>query len=95
MESNPSASYLAESRSSTVQGVMWTMGLVPLVFVGMRLYVRVLLKRVFGWDDFIIIITIVSILHITLALSSSRLLIQLPNSYVWLPTLLYRMLPQL
>lgn len=60
MTSDVSASYLAESRSSTVQGVMWVMAIVPLAFVCMRLYVRVCLKRVFGWDDFIIIIAIVS-----------------------------------
>ncbi|KAJ5763941.1 hypothetical protein N7533_002622 [Penicillium manginii] len=58
MASDVSASYLAESRSSTVQGVMWVMAIVPLVFVCMRLYVRVFLKRVFGWDDFIIIIAV-------------------------------------
>lgn len=43
---------------------MWTMAIVPLVFVSMRLYVRVCLKRVFGWDDFIIIIAIVSTFYL-------------------------------
>jgi hypothetical protein len=52
--------YLDESRAPTIQGVMWTMAIVPLVFVLMRLYVRVALRRVFGWDDFIIIIALVS-----------------------------------
>jgi hypothetical protein len=52
--------YLHESRAPTVQGVMWTMAIVPLVFVLMRLYVRVAVRRVFGWDDFIIIIALVS-----------------------------------
>lgn len=61
MDNDLSPSYLAESRSSTVKGVMWVMAIVPLAFVLMRLYVRVLLRRVFGWDDFIIIIAIVSI----------------------------------
>ncbi|KAJ5949665.1 hypothetical protein N7454_001249 [Penicillium verhagenii] len=32
------------------------MAVVPMVFVGIRLYVRCYVKRVFGWDDFIIII---------------------------------------
>ncbi|KAJ5579055.1 hypothetical protein N7450_007922 [Penicillium hetheringtonii] len=73
MEGNSPASYLAESRSSTVQGVMWTMALVPLVFVGMRLYVRVLLKRVFGWDDFIIIIAILHTLLYRMLLPLSGL----------------------
>lgn len=44
-----------------MKGVMWVMAIVPLAFVLMRLYVRVLLRRVFGWDDLIIIIAIVSI----------------------------------
>lgn len=61
MEANLPPSYLDESRAPTVQGVMWTMAIVPLVFVLMRLYVRVVLRRVFGWDDFIIIIAVVSI----------------------------------
>jgi hypothetical protein len=52
--------YLDDSRAPTIQGVMWTMAIVPLVFVLMRLYVRVALRRVFGWDDFIIIIALVS-----------------------------------
>ncbi|KAJ5455956.1 uncharacterized protein N7458_004220 [Penicillium daleae] len=32
------------------------MAIVPLVFVLMRLYVRVYMKRIFGWDDLIIIV---------------------------------------
>lgn len=55
-----SQSYLDESRAPSVQGVMWTMAIVPLVIVMMRLYVRVAIRRVYGWDDFIIIIAIVS-----------------------------------
>ncbi|KAJ5635330.1 uncharacterized protein N7484_008643 [Penicillium longicatenatum] len=50
--------YMEESRGPLVQGVMWTMAIVPLFFVCIRLYVRVFLKRVFGWDDFIIFIAI-------------------------------------
>lgn len=52
--------YMEQSRGPLVQGVMWTMSIVPLFFVCGRLYVRVCLKRVFGWDDFIIIVAIVS-----------------------------------
>jgi hypothetical protein len=78
MASDVSASYLAESRSSTVQGVMWVMAIVPLVFVCMRLYVRVFLKRVFGWDDFIIIIAVVSILSYFPNMDISRILTSLP-----------------
>lgn len=55
-----SEAYLQESRAPLLQGVMLTMAIVPLIFVLMRLYVRVILKRVFGWDDFIIIVATVS-----------------------------------
>ncbi|KAJ5875695.1 uncharacterized protein N7473_013042 [Penicillium subrubescens] len=51
-----SEAYRQASRAPLLQGVMWTMAIVPLVFVLMRLYVRVVMKRVFGWDDFIIIV---------------------------------------
>ncbi|KAJ5712796.1 hypothetical protein N7493_009264 [Penicillium malachiteum] len=56
MGSNQQASYMEETRAPVVQGVMWVMAIVPLIFVGMRLYVRIFLKHIFGWDDFIIII---------------------------------------
>jgi hypothetical protein len=55
-----SEAYIQASRAPLLQGVMWTMAIVPLVFVLMRLYVRVVMKRVFGWDDFIIIVATVS-----------------------------------
>lgn len=57
-----SEAYLRASRAPLLQGVMWTMAIVPLMFVPMRLYVRVVLKRVFGWDDLIIVIATVSLL---------------------------------
>ncbi|KAJ5718176.1 hypothetical protein N7488_003822 [Penicillium malachiteum] len=56
MGSSQQASYVEETRTPVVQGMMWVMAMVPLIFVGMRLYVRIFLKHVFGWDDFIIII---------------------------------------
>ncbi|KAJ5673993.1 hypothetical protein N7462_009432 [Penicillium macrosclerotiorum] len=56
MVSSDSESYLQESRAPLVKGVMWLMAIVPSISVLMRLYVRCFLKRVFGWDDFIIII---------------------------------------
>lgn len=52
--------YMSESQVPTIQGIVWTMGVVPLLFVGLRLYVRIVLKSAFGWDDFIIIIALVS-----------------------------------
>jgi hypothetical protein len=55
-----SEAYIQASRAPLLQGVMWTMTIVPLVFVLMRLYVRVVMKLVFGWDDFIIIVATVN-----------------------------------
>ncbi|KAJ6169551.1 hypothetical protein N7497_002394, partial [Penicillium chrysogenum] len=58
MSSNGVAHLPIESQAPTVKGVMWTMSMVPLVFVLMRLYVRVYMRRVFGWDDGIAIAAI-------------------------------------
>ena len=61
MSSNGVAHLPIESQAPTVKGVMWTMSMVPLVFVLMRLYVRVYMRRVFGWDDGIAIAAIVRV----------------------------------
>jgi hypothetical protein len=61
MSSNGGAHLPIESQAPTVKGVMWTMSMVPLVFVLMRLYVRVYMRRVFGWDDGIAIAAIVRV----------------------------------
>ncbi|KXG52263.1 uncharacterized protein PGRI_085470 [Penicillium griseofulvum] len=50
MSSSGGAS-LPGSQARAVQGVMWTMSMIPLVFVLMRLYVRLYMRRVSGWDD--------------------------------------------
>ncbi|KAI9931517.1 hypothetical protein ASPWEDRAFT_25609 [Aspergillus wentii DTO 134E9] len=51
-----SPEYLAQSQQTTLKAVMWIVSLIPLVVVCLRLYVRVFMKRVFGWDDFIVVI---------------------------------------
>ncbi|KAJ5113485.1 hypothetical protein N7456_002019 [Penicillium angulare] len=56
MASTQNIPNMGETRAPILQGVMWVMAIVPLVFVSMRIYVRVCLRRVFGWDDFIIIV---------------------------------------
>ncbi|KAJ5790453.1 uncharacterized protein N7518_007464 [Penicillium psychrosexuale] len=58
MSSSGDASLPPESQAPTVKGVMWTMSMVPLAFVFLRLYVRVYMRRVFGWDDGIAIAAI-------------------------------------
>ncbi|KAL4881372.1 hypothetical protein BJY04DRAFT_227804 [Aspergillus karnatakaensis] len=58
----PSAEFLAESQVATVKAVMWLMSGVPAIFVALRLYVRLHLKRVFGWDDLIVVLAVGSLL---------------------------------
>ncbi|KAJ5907896.1 hypothetical protein N7495_000578 [Penicillium taxi] len=45
-----------ESRAQTVKAAMWVMTAVSIIFVSLRLYVRLFLRHLFGWDDFIIIV---------------------------------------
>ncbi|KAI0014619.1 hypothetical protein F4780DRAFT_200722 [Xylariomycetidae sp. FL0641] len=52
------AAYLAESQVDVIKGSMLVMGLVALVAVALRLYVRITLRR-FGADDLIIAIAVV------------------------------------
>ncbi|KAL4908114.1 hypothetical protein BDW74DRAFT_97192 [Aspergillus multicolor] len=49
----PSAAFLAETQGPTVKAVMWLMTGMAMLFLGLRLFVRLHLKRVFGWDDLI------------------------------------------
>jgi hypothetical protein len=58
MSSSGGASLLG-SQARAVQGVMWTMSMIPLLFVLMRLYVRLYMRRVFGWDDGIAVAAVV------------------------------------
>lgn len=93
MSSSGGAPLPLESQASTVQGVMWTMSMVPLAFVLMRLYVRVYMRRVFGWDDGIAIAAIVwdSFLFMD---HWMILLTSILGSVPWLDTLLSAMLPR-
>ncbi|KAL4821725.1 hypothetical protein BDW67DRAFT_189705 [Aspergillus spinulosporus] len=49
----PSAEFLAETQGPTVKAVMWLMTGMAMLFVVLRLCVRLHLKRIFGWDDVI------------------------------------------
>ncbi|KAI5921714.1 hypothetical protein F4810DRAFT_677465 [Camillea tinctor] len=51
-----STEYLAESTSPTVHAVMWLSAGLALIFVSLRTYVRLYLKRVFGYDDALAIV---------------------------------------
>ncbi|CEN59581.1 hypothetical protein ASPCAL02026 [Aspergillus calidoustus] len=52
----PSPEFLAESQGPTVKAVMWLMSGLAASFVMLRLYVRLHLKRVFGWDDLMAVV---------------------------------------
>ncbi|KAJ5501554.1 hypothetical protein N7453_006371 [Penicillium expansum] len=60
MSSSGGAPPPLESQAPTVKGLMWTMSMVPLILVLMRLYVRVYMRRVSGWDDGIAIAAIIT-----------------------------------
>lgn len=51
MSTTVSAEYLAESRAGVVRGVVWTSAVLPLIFVSLRCYVRIGLRKTFGLDD--------------------------------------------
>jgi hypothetical protein len=50
---------LAASTAGTINAVMWTAASFSIVFVALRIYVRVFVKRVFGADDAILLIATV------------------------------------
>jgi hypothetical protein len=47
--------YAAQDHRATVKGVMWLVSIVPTMIVVVRIYVRVVLRKTFGWDDGVII----------------------------------------
>lgn len=51
--------YAAEDQRATVKGVMWVVSIVPTMIVALRIYVRVTMKKTFGWDDGVILIATV------------------------------------
>lgn len=57
---HPSADYLARDDSSKIIVVMWTVTIVPLLFVCLRLYARLVIRKTFGWDDGIAVAALVS-----------------------------------
>ncbi|KAL2211772.1 hypothetical protein CC79DRAFT_1393048 [Sarocladium strictum] len=57
-----SPEYLAESAASTIRGTVWTATSVALLTVILRCYTRLWLRRVFGTDDVLIVISVVILL---------------------------------
>jgi hypothetical protein len=59
----PSPEYMAETRGPIISGVTWLAVVLPLVVVSLRLYTRAVLRKVFGVDDYLICVAMVSTVH--------------------------------
>jgi hypothetical protein len=62
MPSSISPDYLAESSASIIRGSVWTSTAVALLMVILRCYTRLWLRKVFGLDDVLILISMVRFL---------------------------------
>ncbi|KAK4235414.1 hypothetical protein C8A03DRAFT_36728 [Achaetomium macrosporum] len=58
-DGSPSPEYLAQSLAPTIRGVMWVSITIPLVFVLLRCYVRLAIRKVFGLDDALLVISMI------------------------------------
>ncbi|KAL4802465.1 hypothetical protein BDV18DRAFT_163868 [Aspergillus unguis] len=45
---------MVEDQSSSITAASWSLGGISIVLVGLRLYIRVLVTRIPGWDDFFV-----------------------------------------
>lgn len=59
--------YMAESESAKLITVMWIVTVLPMIFVGLRVYVRLCVKKHFGWDDAIACVALVSDTYLQLS----------------------------
>ncbi|KAM0563044.1 hypothetical protein ACHAPJ_001888 [Fusarium lateritium] len=55
----PSPEYLAESRGPMIQTVTWLSVAFPIVFVSLRVYTRLFVRKVFGLDDWVIVFSLI------------------------------------
>lgn len=51
---------MVEDQSASITAASWTLGAVSIMIVGLRLYTRLLLTRLPGWDDFFITLSLVT-----------------------------------
>ncbi|KAK3303502.1 uncharacterized protein B0T15DRAFT_496052 [Chaetomium strumarium] len=59
LDGSPSPEYLAQSLAPTIRAVMWVSIAIPLVFVILRCYVRLVIRKVFGLDDALLVISLI------------------------------------
>lgn len=55
----PTAEFLAESRGPVIRTVTWLGVIIPFIFVVLRVYTRVFVRKVFGMDDWVIVFAMV------------------------------------
>ncbi|KAJ4266148.1 hypothetical protein NW762_004128 [Fusarium torreyae] len=55
----PSPEYLAQSRGPMIQTVTWLSVAFPIVFVSLRVYTRLFVRKVFGLDDWVIVFSLI------------------------------------
>ncbi|WZH41915.1 Integral membrane protein PTH11 [Fusarium acuminatum] len=58
-EPPPTAEFLAESRGSVIRTVTWLGVVIPFIFVVLRVYTRVFVRKVFGLDDWVIVFAMI------------------------------------
>ncbi|KAF5973200.1 integral membrane protein PTH11 [Fusarium bulbicola] len=55
----PSPEYLAETRGPMIRTVTWLSVIFPIIFVGLRVYTRLFVRKVFGLDDWVIVLSLI------------------------------------
>jgi len=55
----PSPEYLAETRGPMIRTVTWLSVIFPILFVALRVYTRLFVRKVFGLDDWVIVLSLV------------------------------------
>lgn len=56
----PSPEYLAETRGPVIRTVTWLSVFIPVILVSLRIYTRLFVRKVFGVDDWVIALSLVS-----------------------------------
>ncbi|EGU74157.1 hypothetical protein FOXB_15319, partial [Fusarium oxysporum f. sp. conglutinans Fo5176] len=55
----PSPEYLAETRGPMIRTVTWLSVIIPILFVALRVYTRLFVRKVFGLDDWVIVLSLI------------------------------------
>lgn len=55
----PTQEFLDETLQPVIRGIMYTFTILAVIVVGLRCYTRLFLRRVFGLDDWVMVLTVV------------------------------------